>query len=280
MRTIRDTLRDVAKIPLIALAGIQLWVDPPRRWKLRVNKDYDFRSQEQADELAKLFAGKTNTNYVLPVSLASDPNVKVIRLEYWRKSWVPFIVKIDLEKKRLIDSAWVLGKGHRGSGGIGVGLLSLPVILPLAPILFLINLGYYTMERKRGISRHALAFLRALEGQLDKETEELLVEVFKNEWVLGQYMKRLVTLEQAKEFLRLCKLNEEYVSANIDICKTEGRAFHWFDDQGENVANGNFYGQRDHYVWVLGSQFEDEQADALVECYESKELIDYSERVK
>lgn len=277
-------IKNITKLPFFALAGIDLIVDPPRRWKLRVDKDYERRRKEQEEELEKHFDEIFSKACDKEENTDAPSNIKEIHLEYWDgdyKGWTPLSVQIDLTQKKLISDSWILGKEYKGSGYIGVALLTLPITLPLSPILSLINRSYQKKECKRGMSRHAYAFLKALEGQLDKETKDLLTEVFKNDWASDQEMRRIVTLEQAKDILRECKLVEHYAPAQIaPFQDAESRDFYWFDKRDVCVAEGSFCGQRDHYVRVFGSWFENAEADALVECYESKELIDYSEKEK
>jgi len=88
-------------------------------------------------------------------------------------------------------------------------------------------------------------------------------------------MARKVTLGEAEEILGRCELREEAIDKDRAIDRGEPedtRSFHWFNDQGDKLALGSFYGARDHFVEVLGSRFEDADADALIGCFRSRQV--------
>lgn len=273
-------------VPAIVVEGIRMWVEPPPKFKLKVDHDYEARREAEHREAERRFGRpfpKVKGTEIPPELRAATPApAKEIRLDFWDahyKKWIQgqCSIAIDLEKRRIHygrTSSWLFGRQHQGSGAIGVALLSLPVTLPLSPILIGLNRYYRMCEEDWKMSRHGHAILKAIKGQLDAETEALLVEALKNTWKHDQAMSRKVDLEEAREILSQCDLRVDHVPAAVAESRgdVESREFHWFDDEGDRVAGGSFYGQRDHYVRVLGSMFEDEKADQLIGCYRTMKI--------
>ncbi len=265
-------------VPAIIAEGIALWIDPPRRLKLRVDHDWEERREREQREMEERHGAirRPPLPRGLVTCLPPAPPMKRIHLECTDRDGSLFgaTIAIDLETKRIdygSSSAWLFGKEHKGSGAIGVIFLSLPVTLPLSPILLAVNDYYRLMEKRRQMSRHSHAILRALKGQLDPETEALLSEAMQNSWRDEQAMSRQVSLEEAKEILDRCDLREDCIDAETAARRGEAEAhgFHWFDDDGNQVAYGSC-SRRDHYVHVLGSMFKDDDADALIGRYRSR----------
>lgn len=278
------TLKEkLLSVPALIGAGISLWIDAPRKVKLVVDHDWEARRAREREAQEARY-GKMPRSTLRASRVRRLPPLKCIHMDFWypydgKEHKATCRLAIDLEKRRIdptYTSSWLLGHEHQGSGAIGVALLTLPVTLLLSPFLVATNAVYRSQERRNGMSRHAAAVLEALRGQLDAETEALLTEAFRNTWRHEQAMSSRVTLEQAKALLATCDLHEEYVPKEADIGGTEARGFHWLDDRGEQVADGSFYGSRDHYVRVLGSHFEDADADALIGCHRSRTVRDVS----
>ena len=185
-------------------------------------------------------------------------------------------LNVDLEKSTFGGS--FASKPRGNSGDIGLAKFTfIPAIL-LLPIIILIRYYHGLVEKKYGMSHHSYAFLGALKGQLDQDTEAILIEVFQNSWARQKSLTKQVSFEEAQEILKNCRLFEEFAPANSSIeGEPEARGFNWFNEEPWPIANGSFYGERDHYVRVLGSMFEDAQADILVKCYKTKEFRDWSD---
>jgi hypothetical protein len=268
----------LAFIPALILGGIELWVRPPRRLKLTVDHDFEARREREHQEL--LAEGFSDA--VLPHARPYPPLKCVHMDQHYRRQGQEFrsgcSIAVNYKTRRIdytYSSEWLLGKEHQGSGMIGVALFSLPFMVPLAPFLWLASKYYRTMEKRRGLSCHGHALLKALRGQIDPETEALLTEALKNDWKHDQEMARKVTLEEAKEVLGRCDLHEDTVDEERAAEEDEPgdmRGFHWFNDQEDQIAQGNFYEEREHFVEVLGSRFEGEAADALIGCFRSREV--------
>ncbi len=267
-------------IPAIIVEGVRLWVEPPRRFKLKVDHDYEARRERKRREMKERY-GELPDKFRVKSGIKPPP-LKCIHLvhpyrAYGQDCEAQLTVAIDLNKRRLdwfYTTDWLFGQEHQGSGIIGVAIFSLPFLLPIAPFLILTRRCYEWREKRLGMSRYGHTLLRALRGQLDPETEALLTEALKNTWRHEQAMSRAVTLAEAKTILAGCDLREDDLSAERAARRgdIEFRQFHWFDEQEEYVADGSFYGERDHYVRVLGTTFEDDEADALIGCYRSREV--------
>lgn len=281
-------------IPYAAFAGISEFVEFPRRLKLRVDYEWEERRERERKEFEEKYGSFDNLDKV-SVPVHEAPKIKQIHLNYWEshyKKWSPCSIAIDIEKEEIAwdyTSSWLFNKEHKGSGMIGIILISLPFILLLYPILFPIKKAYEFMEKRRGLSRHSNALLKALKGQLKPEDEKLLIRAMENSWQkelkFRLKFRRQVNFAEAQELLKNCSLTESFkpreVMSSFDggkpINDPEARSFYWFDDKGDNVARGSFYGQRDHYVNVLGSTFEGDEADVLVGLYMSRTLHDMTE---
>jgi len=263
------TLWEKIKLVLaVIVGGIWLWADPPRKFQLRVDKDHEERRERERCE----------SGLRAPLGPVYDPQpdhrpppLKHIHLDCWDKryrQWSPCVVAIDLKKRRLDlsrTSTYLIGKEYRGSGMIGVALFSLPVTLPLSPLLIVINKWYGSREKRVGMSRHGWAMLKSLKGQLDPETEALLVEALKNDWTFDRKMSRQVTAAEAAELLAGCDLREHVYPAEPGrgVCPEGGRDLHWFDDAGDHVAQMQYVGDQLHFARVLGTEFEAEEAAKL-----------------
>jgi len=172
-------------LPKLIVNGIKLWVDPPRRYDLRLDENGEERCRQRGGRLEEFhpqFCGGDET------AACRLPTLKFIHLKQWDgvfRAWLPCRLAIDLKTRRPHHSgadAWFFSRGGRLEEDIGIILLSLPVTLPLAPILVAANCLYGAGERHSGMSRHSRSLLRALRGQLDAETEALLVEALQNDW--------------------------------------------------------------------------------------------------
>lgn len=276
-------LKDKLKlVPAIVVGGIRMWVEPPPKFKLKVDHDYEVRREAERQEMERKYGPTPRTKLPSGIKTRRFAPAKEIHLDFWDphyKKWIKgqCSIAIDLEKRRIDygrTSDWLFGRQHQGSGAIGVALFSLPVTLPLAPVLIGLNRYYRMCEEDWGMSGHGHAILKAVKGQLDADTEALLVEALKNTWKHDQAMSRKVDLEEAREILSTCDLRVDHVPAEVAERRgdVESRGFHWFNDAGDHVASGSFYGERDHYVQVLGSLFENEKADQLIGCYRTRKV--------
>ena len=136
------------------------------------------------------------------------------------------------------------------------GLGDLSKLLVLTP-LFVQSRSQLLEERRKqarneelaGISRQAARLLDALRGKLDTETEALLTEALRREWVLHLSRKKELTHTDAKHVLQLCEFVEctpltcrhgEFSQGAVDqeILDRFQSIFHWFDFNGSCLANG------------------------------------------
>ena len=247
----------------LAAEGIRLWVDQPRKLNLQVDHDWE------------------NRNYGMGELIRRAPSMKRIHLRCSQDNHdrrFHAVIAIDLEKRRIAysdSSSGLLGDEHRGAAMISLALLSLPVTLPLSPVLVAWNQWYKMQEARDGMSRHGRALLDALKGKLDPDTEALLRDALKNDWSYMKKVDRDVTLDEARSILSTCDLVQDHLSAEeaAEYDDVEASGFQWCDDVGDNVANGHFYGSRDHYVRVCNTTFKDAEADELVTIFRTRKIL-------
>ncbi len=265
-------------IPALIHGGIRIWVDPPRRLKLKVDHDYEARRERARREMEENL-GEMPLPEAKPSNVRQPPPLKCVHLRYPYRAYGRDCVQecrvaVNLKTRRLdwtYTDDWLFGREHQGSGAIGVALFSLPFLLPIAPLLILARRYYEWQEKRRGMSRYGWTLLRALQGQLDLETETLLAEALKNTWAHEQAMNRKVTLDEAKTILASSDLREFIIDEDA-IVDAGYHGYHWFDDQGNCVAEGSSYPQGCRSVRILGSTFEDNEVDALIGCCRSREV--------
>jgi len=200
--------------------------------------------------------------------------ILLIKLQYRAgKRWNDCRIGINPKNKRIAWSTtdnWLFGEMSNSDGALGAIVIASPIILLLTPILKLVHKHYEKKERRLGLSRHSQSILKALKGQLEPSVEKLLATAMKNEWKHGCEMLRELTIDEALEFLRQHDLKESCAPERTSpYPKAEFHSFHWFNADGDVVAEGSF-DKYNHYIHVLGSWFEEEKADELVKCYKTK----------
>lgn len=273
----------------VAGAGIDLWVDPPRVAGLKVtlDREWEQRRAAQREEFQKNnpeFAErqrKEAEDYRRRGLLREPRKLSNYHLrlhdEATGREWEARL-SIDTERERVdwsYTSNGLFGNGHWGSGGLGLLFVTLPVAALLSPYIFVRGRLHAAEEERRGMSRHGIALLDALGDQLTFDEKRELTIAFKNEWTHEWLMRQKIGFERAKEFLKAMPLTEERMSAKEAAAygEEEATSLHWFGEQGDCLAHGSFYGQRDHYVEVLATRFEGKEADVLAACYSSRRLI-------
>ena len=273
-------------LPAIIVEGACLWIDPPLRQRWQIDREWeerDRRHRAEQEKLRRMIHGDAeplSRKYAPPYPI---PPLKIIHLRgVGTETGDPNYysdVAIDLDKRRICwdrTSGNLLRRPDYGSGAIGVIIFSAPFLLPVSPFLLLLALFYRVTEKEAGMSRHGSALLKSLRGQLDAETETLLVEALKNEWQREREASRRVSLLEAAEILDCCDLREVVIT-DEDAAKrgdVGSLGLHWFDERDEQVAHASFYGERDHYVQVRGSTFFDKDADYLASRYRTRTVTD------
>lgn len=207
----------------------------------------------------------------------AEPGIKRLYLQ-WRYNagdpgWSDEILSINLATKRLDDHGAgnpLLGRQRVGSGALGVVILASPALLFLSPYLIARSRVHAAREARAGMSRHAIALLDKLRGQLDRETVALLEEVFKNEWQRDKKLERRVTFEEAHKLLLACHLDVSRFGEASG--RPYGEARHWFDDQGDHVAAYEYEdGQTDPpRLRVCGRVFLGRQARSLLDVCKTR----------
>lgn len=268
------------RYPDIVRAGIQLVLDPPADVPIRVDPDGERKWEERRRHNREWAEEKRASGIpdIKPDLIRPLPPIKTIHLQWYDTSYEPVWrdthVHIDLEKRRFHQiEGWLIGRQRHGSGAIGVVLFSAPVLAVISPYLYVRSKLYRSKERKQGMSRHGIVLLEKLKGQLDAETEALLVRVLKNEWDLERKLSRRVRYHEALEILQHCDLTVRIMAERHVETPTLMGDFQWRDDEGDLLGHIQFIGDHVHFSHVLGSQFEEEQVRALITWYRSCRIV-------
>jgi hypothetical protein len=279
-------------------AWVDMAFDPTLKLELEVDRDFEGRQAHQE----KMYREKYPE--IPPLGSRVDPGLeptkvpplKKIHMRLWRHDYgkdyhTNCTIAIDLKRERIDYSrsdSWLFKGGHKGSGIIGVFLITLPLTIASLPLICLVSIYHNHQERKYGMSRHSHTVLEALKDQLDPGTEGLLRRAMKNSWEQTKKMQKVVTLSEAKELLSRCKMIKEF-GDNIDHVGESHpwEYFTWYTDEdsedsnnySHSIATGKFHpAYHKHYVEVLGSRFEKQEADELVKCFATKENWQDGER--
>lgn len=230
----------------IVRAGIHLVSDPPSRYAVRIDPEGERKAEERRKRAAAWAASMRLSGRAYPWDLPGHkpravPPLKTLHLQWSDGTegaeWHDENLHINLETKRLYNDGGgipFLGRERHGSGAIGVLLFAAPVLLLLSPLLVLRARRYEAREERAGMSRHAIALFEKLRGQLDDETEELLAEALKNEWLHDKKMARRPTLEEARAILGACRLvTRRFGETGVPPV---GEVRCWYDAEGDEVA--------------------------------------------
>lgn len=278
------------RYPDIVRAGIQLVLDPPADFKIRVDPDGERKVEEHRRRNQEWRECKraSGIHDVPRERIRPLPKLKTIHLQWLDTSyvhagyeavWRDANLHIDLDRRRLYDASGgvpFLSRGHQGSGAIGVMIFAAPVLLAISPYLYVRARLYGAKERKHGMSRHGIVLLEKLKGQLDAESEALLREALKNEWARHLKLDRRVSFEEAGAALDACALTERRHEPEDDdaFSKETLEDFSWFDDQGDMIGHAQFVDGRLHFARVLGSMFEEAEARALTARCRTRRVVE------
>lgn len=275
-----DTWFLIRNFPRIAREGLRLVTDEPYVPELRVDPDGERKREERVRARRSRRHGGTPLADVVPIS-RPPPKTKTIHLQWLDRSYDPVwrdtAIEIGLEKPSIASAeGWLLGHVRHGSGALGVFVIALPAIIVLSPYVFAKNSRWRARERKEGMSRHAIALMRRLEGQLDAATADLLRRALKNEWAHERKMTRRVSFDEACALLDGCAMTEhrsEPVEGDA-LRKDLLQEFLWRDGEGDLVGHVQLVDGRLHSVRILGSEFEEEQVRILVGRFRTRQEID------
>ncbi len=232
----------------LTVAGCQLWISPPRAPKqLRV-------SQVRQDP------EKITIVLEYPHSYEGEDSSQTARVTVLRDG-----PRIDWQ----FTDKWLFDLEHKGSGAIGLALMSLPITLPLSPVLLSVNAWYAREERRVGMSRHAIALVDRISNQIQPQVLAVLVEALQDDWARRQRARAKVSYQEAIDVLSPCRLvwyeKDGFISA------------HWYDDD-EGRAVAVYDTRAENAILVLGSRFTGEQRDVLITCFDPSKSADrYSE---
>lgn len=274
--------RTLLSMPLAVVEGIKMCVKPPRSLKLEVDADFEERARVEREERRARHVPLSPLN--LPTH--KYPPTKWIHLFVRGKSHdgkerrEECSIAIDLSKRRIDDTRTtrkLFGGDDDASGdaGLAIALISAPVLFVLSPLIKVARDHYEKREREHEMSCYGIEWLKALKGQLDPETEILLIEALKNTWKHDQYMARTPSVQEAKEFLRQCEL-VVYTLTPRNESEEGYKRWLWFDQNGDPVGS-----YENHIEFgavplkVLGSEFSDEDESdpswrELLDCYRTR----------
>lgn len=262
--------------PRIVSEGFRMATGGPRIPKLRADPDGEKKAEERREHHRKW--SETLRASGIPEVTADlksghrAPPVKTIHLQWYGAEydvWHDTSIYIDLEKIRVYQcESWMLGRGHTGSGAMGVALFSAPFLLLGLPYIWSKNKLHDSREKKAGMSRHAIALMKELEGCLGSDDESLLREALKNEWLWEQKMHREVSFEEACDLLDACDMVE--VVRPTDKISPKLHGYYWFDDAGDHIGDGNMEDGKHSRVSVLRSEFEGEEAKELTKHFKTR----------
>mgnify|MGYP001591332215 CR=1 FL=1 len=230
----------------IAFAGIHFWSNKPLQFKLQLNN------------VKKSLDGKLTF-------------INLTSLDGYYKNWNYCTIAINNEKQKIdcdCTTPWLFDKQYKGSGYLGIIIFSLPIVILCSPYIAATILYYKILEKICGFSRHSRVILKTLKGQLNPETEKLLIMAMKNSWQLEQYLNQKLTFKEAQIFLREQRLVKQIYLISENETYTE---FYWFDDKDNLVAqvlpDYDFFS-----ILVLDSFFTKKKAKTLFACYKTMEI--------
>ncbi len=255
---------------LIAVfGGIDVWAQPPRLGGARLTIDRTTEQERKDREPSpSVIAAADRWPGIRPP--AQDP-VKhyrfLVQPAFGTGAGRPFSIAINQRTGRIdwaYTDRYALAKEHRGSGVIGVALLSLPLALPLRAF----DWYYRHKERSWGLSRHAKAILDGVGDKLTAEERAELERAFRLEWEEDQASEKIPTYDEART--RLSSLRQECTNGR-DWSVEEAvpvRNYVWIDADGRGVARGREVGPTGACsVSIASAHFEGEEARRLLGCF-------------
>lgn len=259
----------------VVLGGIEIWANPPRLGNQRVTVDtVAVVPAMPPDQEASSWEGGVDPSRPGVILLTRDP-IKLFTFTAEDPplygGTTPFRIAVN-RRTGYIEWGYTdtspFARKHRGSAAIGIFLFSLPITLPLALPLLAYN-GYYSRkERTWGMSRHAHAILEAVRAQLSPEDYGELQDAFRKTWAHEQKMAVKVTFHEAQRRLqrleRLSRATHPY--GDPRLAET---FYEWHDAEGQVLATGHLYPEEHRQIQVFGSEFRDNEARVLIECYAS-----------
>jgi len=268
------------RYPDIVRAGIHYVLDTPAQVDIRVDPDGARKAEDRRRSREEWRARKGAAGEFPPHLLRKMPPTKTVHLQWldtsYEPTWRDADLHIDLERRRISNSDHLLlGGGHKGSGALGVVLFALPVLAAISPYLYVRYRHWRLKERKHGMSRHAIALMEKLEGQLDAETEALLREAFRNDWTHHRKVSRVLSFQEAAALLDACDLTERRSEAveGDPIRKELIQEFVWLDVDGDMVGHVQLVDGRLHHCQFLGSTFEEPQVRILIGRFRTRREV-------
>ncbi|WKZ29496.1 MAG: hypothetical protein QY323_02075 [Patescibacteria group bacterium] len=250
-------------------AGMEGLFGGPSVPKLR--RDPDSEEKERALQESERDWAKQHADAVASGRYAARPQLTGIYFQWYGRvspysgedTWNDDRVLIELPRRRVYESSALLrrnGDHARGEGALGLGILLSPVFLLVSPIGFGRRWYYQAAERRRGMSRHAIAFFERLKSQLDVKDEALLASALKNDWLFEQKMARSVSYDEALIHLSHSRLKiRRFGTPSLH---PHGTARYWIDDQDDCIASMVVVEQARNppVLEIMGSRFTGDEA--------------------
>ncbi len=257
---------------LTVFGGIDIWANPPRLAGARLSVDRTtVHGQEEREPLGRRIAAADRWPGIrLP---KRDPVKRyrfLIQPAFGTGPGRPFTIAVNQRTGRIdwtYTDRYAFAQERRGSGAIGVALLSLPLALPLRTV----HWYYRFRERSWGMSRHAKAILDGLRNELTTEERIELERAFRLEWEHDPFDETTPTYQEA--YARLSTLRQVYTDIRDwrENDTVRIRSYSWIDAEGNEVARGQEVGSTGECsVSIASARFRGEEARDLLTRYSER----------
>jgi len=194
----------------------------------------------------------------------------VVDLQWFDASapaWNDTMLVIDRDRKRVVwgrGEDIVLGSGYPERHRVSLSTFWMPILVAASPLIIAIELRHAARELAHGMSRHGVNLMRQIKGQLDPETELLLIETLRNEWKHDRKFRRTPSVRQARHLLQFSRgQSKEFDDVEIEGGERMTQAILWIDHEGDEIARAVFLTDGRVRLRVLGATFTGDVARSL-----------------
>jgi hypothetical protein len=251
-----DLFLSVIPVPEINRHGFRWEFDAPARYDFRIDPDGDRKAVVRRAEHVRIFGE----------SFPQLPPLKTLHLQWRDTDWRDNDLHIDLGRMGIFreDQCFPFLTTSLRRDMDWLPFIAAPVVLTFSAYFIARELRLQSDERKHGMSRHGVALLRKLKGQLDATSEDLLTQALKNDWNRQFQVARKVDFREAEMLL-----SESVRTERLSLEARNGaevRHLSWLDTRGMLIGHMFFIDGRTFACKVCGSWFEGEEAYALASC--------------
>ncbi len=260
--------------------GLHLYSGRPRilghPLKLIHNPERDAESESQSSNLQSSWGESlpaARTPHMVPLK---QIHLRVMGFESGRE--LEACIAINLRSERIDwdhTTPWLFGTEHLGSAELGVAVVSAPLALLTAPVLYLISRYWVWREYVEGMSRYGVVILELLRGQLPLDVEELLRSALKHSWAFEKKQRQPVTLTEAHGLLsglNLCAYETPNATELGEELPGTYQELAWYEDGDEcyTVARGHIANLPTDEIHVRGSTFTGKEAQDLSQRFRTR----------